>query len=416
MFRKNLYLFACLGCLLVGQQLSADPGPLTFLANPLPTGEGCAIPDYLKPYQGPDEDRFPDEVNTPLGFMLSGHFVRRLPQGGYEGVDGAVVKVAYQVRYSGQWVTLRRETITNKCGEFTMAINRVDPADVKVEISLENGKVKVQDDDLIEDDLYRWTLFDGPVSGATLDLGAFHPSTDNDNIAIHIHNTLTRAWRWVFRNSNYNAEPGRLKVSFPSGDDENEYDGGKIEVATRPYTHDHMMGMHQTLLRLYGIFLLDDQARLPSGVDCGGGTSCGDIYCGQDAPTALAAGFAEWFRVAANRDWPRENGTVIALTKTDVDRLEYPDKYDKCSASAYVSPGRFAALLWDLVDEENFNTPGNVEADRTTMSVMLVLELFTLYAPESPLDFIYGLRQQTGVVHGFNLKPTVEALGFNWPP
>ena len=127
------------------------------------------------------------------------------------------------------------------------------------------------------------------------------------------------------------------------------------------------------------------------------------------------AGFSQWVLASVEQHWEDNYGrSFIADPTYTVPPLEQPAVYDTCNGgqNPETSPGRLAALLWDLADEDP--NPSASEPDEITIAGIVLLDIFKQFSPETPAEFVDALIQQAGIVNRDALRTVVEEAGFTW--
>lgn len=276
-----------------------------------------------------------------------------------------------------------------------------DEPDLYLEIATINGAVNVQDD--------TWSSvwsFETSVrvdyTGTFVNYGSISPGDSYMTKALHMHNTVTRTWRWWHANTSI---PIALQaVEFPSGDWAH-YDpfGGDIHIPE--YIGGVQNFMHvwreATLSHEYGHAIMNEALGYSPPFDYDNGicnNANGDpghcMWCQEDGGTAVNEGWANFVADGTTTTWEGLYGTAPYRSRDIEDVGMCEDNGAPYYANAFVTEGNFGSLLRDLADPQNEADPAAIAdaKDLLNLSVSTVVEPFLLHDIDTPSQYITWFR------------------------
>lgn len=315
------------------------------------------------------------------------------------GADHVRVRVFDQNTFSDD---LLYEGRTDSDGNFDWnVVADESKPDLYVEIATINGAVNVQDD--VWNSVWSFeSSVHEDYAGSSLAFGTLEPEDLYMDIAIHMHNTVTRTWRWWHSHTNI---PIALQaVEFPSGDWAH-YDrfGGDLHI---PENIGGVKNLSQawaegTLSHEYGHAIMGEAIGYSPGGSYDNGicnNPNGDpghcVWCQEDGGVAVSEGWANWVADMTTRDFASLYG-LAALSGLGTESLRQctqngPAYY----ADAWTTEGNFGALLRDLSDFDDEADPGAAPygADRLHYDVGPIVAVVNSYQPHTPADFLQWFR------------------------
>lgn len=311
-----------------------------------------------------------------------------------------------------------------------------DDPDIYLYYETDTNVVNVQDSDLLEED-YNWDTQSDPwddFTGNFIDFGEQHPSDEDDYVPIHIHNSITRAHRFILNRININVE--EVDVQWPEADGGSYYNSlfEEIHIATvtewNECTHIHEYGHH--FLEKYSVNLTPDYCNgYCDNNGCNPG-NCGVLedgghcqWCPETNHDAWNEGWPNWLGGVIMRSFAADYGGYVPLQIGDV-RCNSEGLGTCCQdntiAPADITEGYATALLRDIEDSVSASScstsglnctadaavciapdtcvnnddhdGGTADCDTDTMSLGVdeIFKVVTDDLPTNPLDFIDKFR------------------------
>ncbi len=340
-----------------------------------------------------------DALNiTPQGGAIGLRFVGRFAYDRPTGLDSNNMPTGTSVEgVDGIWVrvmdedTVDSETIwsgyTDVNGYFDTGniswddcdISGCDEPDIYVIFECDTMVVNVQDGtDILEHD-YTWDNIDNVVddfTGNFYDFGTIKPSNASEMPACHIHNSITRAHRYILNKSGTGIHVSELDLLWPDGSNAS-YDPGDTEISIGPVrqwnegSHTHEYGHH--FLEKYSVNVTPDYCNNNNGdpnfcddasgvPGCYGAPtgSCGHCqWCRETDHDAWNEGWPNWLADLVTRDYPLtyqfSNGTPwMALIPRSQEALGMCCQ-DGQIHDALRTEGFVGALLRDIEDGGTVN-------------------------------------------------------------
>ncbi len=298
----------------------------------------------------------------------------------YEGVDRIRVRIKDD---DGAIDDTVWEGFTDTYGYFDTGVfswEDCDPLcenepDLYVEWECDTDIVNVQDAEDITQPDFTWDTEDVLIyedfNGGFIDFGTWTPGTTQEMPPLHIHNSITRAHRFIFNQSGLSLNLPELDVLWPVDDTNAFYDGEINLPHSREWvedTHTHEYGHHflesfaENVEPEYCNGLNFCDGDLPCAFDgCDKCTSPGDcdnpghcLWCPETDHDAWNEGFPNWLADIVTRDYPfsyqfDDGRRYEALRTRDLESLNV------CCQDGQVHPpliteGYIGALLRDIED------------------------------------------------------------------
>lgn len=200
------------------------------------------------------------------------------------------------------------EGYTDADGNFDLSVcwDSIDTPDVYAEFECETGAVVVQYNIATQTE-YTWSSqIELDFEGSQLDFGVLAPTDPDDNPALHIHNNITRAHRWISEVAGIDVP--QVDVLWPFDVNGPFYFSGQVYIDTEHSwagaTHIHEYGHH-----FMANFMPNGHVVIPDY--CNGicdnqilffDLPCGHCrWCGETPNTAWNEGWADWLGDAVTR-------------------------------------------------------------------------------------------------------------------
>lgn len=338
------------------------------------------------------------------------------------------------------------EGFTDVNGYFDVTINwddcdalGCDDPDIYLYYETDTNVVNVQDSGVLEED-YNWDTASDPwddFTGDFIDFGEQYPSDADDFPAIHIHNSITRAHRFILSRIGINVE--EVDVQWPEGGGGSSfYDSFFEEIHITSFrewnecTHIHEYGHH--FLENYSVNLTPDYCNgYCDNNGCNAG-NCNPIdpfdngghcqWCPETNHDAWNEGWPAWLASVVMRSFAADYGGYVPLQIGDV-RCN-SDALGTCCqdgsiGAADITEGFATALLRDMEDSNSVfycstsaldctanpavcmapdSCPANddhagapdCDNDWMNLGVVDIFKVVTDDLPTNPLDFIDKFR------------------------
>ncbi len=203
-------------------------------------------------------------------------------------------------------------------------ITGCDDPDIYLYFETDNGVVNVQDTDILETD-YSWDTQDRVIddfTGNDVDFGTVLPANRSEDPAIHIHNSIMRAHRFILTRDNGN-HVEELDVLWPEDQQGSGafYDDGDKEIHIAPSrqwredTHIHEYGHHFIYTQSQGStpeycnMICDCEPQV-----CAEVSGCGHcIWCPETDHDAWNEGWPNWLADVVTRSIPGDYAGYMTL-------------------------------------------------------------------------------------------------------
>ena len=293
-------------------------------------------------------------------------------------------------------------------------ISGCDDPDIYIRWETDNDVVNVQRDDLLEED-YSWSTEDDPwddFEGSEINFGTLMPGDPAQFPAMHIHNSIMRAYHYILLQSGTGIDVEEVDVQWPEDPDRSYYNTFYEEIHIGPSrqwnedTHTHEYGHH--FLENYSVNPEPDYCNGVCDTDdnC---SHCSD--CSETDHDAWNEGWPNWLADVVTRSYPLDylfdDGTPFQPYKgrsqenvvTTCSVTGMPN--DPLRTESYAG-----ALCRDIEDGAQddhsggtFNCNGpTASLDCTTDALALgVDEIFTVVTqdqPSTPLGFLQAFRNR----------------------
>lgn len=371
---------------------------------------GAAVP---VPTNAADEPSGPIIAGDGISLRFTGRFIYTRPDGRVVGVDNIWVEVMDSDPVTDETIWSGR---TNEYGYFDSGaiewddcdIFGCDDPDLYVRFECDTSVVQVQDGtDILEPD-YSWSTEDSIVedfTGSQYNFGTIWPSDAGQFPALHIFNSINRAYRHVALNTMPSLEMDHLDVLWP--EDDTYYDSYWEEIHVAPDreweegSHTHEYGHH--FMYKYSGYVdpdycndwCDGDEPCTSGTDCENPGHC--MGCPENEHDAVNEGFPHWLGDVVTNSYPEyyhfDDGTPFtAYGPRDVETPEW------CCQDIQYHPGLetegyFAALLRDISDSTQDYHGSSLGGapyayDLLCLGSFPVLNVMFLYGPTTPTEFM----------------------------
>lgn len=257
-----------------------------------------------------------------------------------------------------------------------------DNPDIYVLLETVNAVIDVQKPDILQT-TYAWSSENQVIddyTGTDLDFGVMQPGDPSEFGAVHVFNSMRRAWRHAWERAGAGAP--MVEIRWPSGDGTN-YSNDRINI------EDGETWKEGTQVHEFGHHVHEHFGDL-SHYDDGNDAYCGDghcVWCPESESVAFAEGFADWFGYSVMAPWNARYGVTPLWINDARYTLEQPEN---CSEppNAYfpdsLTEGFTGALLRDIEDAGNDDHDGG--APDCDMDVMTLGddEIYTVVLGDEP--------------------------------
>ncbi len=295
-------------------------------------------------------------------------------------------------------------------------ISGCDDPDIYIRWETDNDVVNVQRDDVLEED-YSWSTADAPwddFEGSEINFGTLMPGDPAQYPALHIHNSITRAYHYILLQSGTGIDVEEVDVQWPEDPDRSFYNTFYEEIhigASRQWwedTHTHEYGHH--FLENYSVNPEPDYCNQicdpdPDDDDCG---HC--QWCPETGHDAWNEGWPNWLADVVTRSYPIDyqfdDGTPFQPYKTRSQEPITTICDNGMPNDPLTTEGYAGALVADIEDSAQDDHSGGVfncngpaaSLDCTRDALALgVDEIFTVVTqdqPSTPLGFLQAFRNR----------------------
>jgi len=347
------------------------------------------------------------------------------------GADGIHFKIMDQDDL-GDEVMFESYTDTNGYFDVTICwddcdVTGCDDPDIYMYFDCETGVAIVRNDDFGED-TYAWSTESSQIfpdfTGSDVNFGDIRPADGGEYTAVHIHNSVMRAHRFVLENNSYYTP--QVEVVWQ---DENGayFDPDELEVHIGPDeqwnegTQIHEWGHHlvydwcDPIGTNYCNGFCDD----PGVSNCGmencvdGGGHC--IWCAENFNDAWNEGFPDWLGSVVMRSWqPRYGGAAPSAINDSRYTLEtLQNCCDGTAHDALRTEGFIAALLRDM--EDPLQDPGQTSCPQDAMAIGSdeILSVVRNAQPLRVVEFIDAFRAAYPQ-HDYDFRGTALAISVDY--
>ncbi|GMU20212.1 MAG: hypothetical protein AMXMBFR13_03110, partial [Phycisphaerae bacterium] len=310
----------------------------------------------------------------PSGFDQDGDPI--LVNGTYEGVDGILVEVMDEDDISDETIW---SGYTNAAGYFDTGDiswddcdgTGCDDPDIYLRYECNTPIVDVEKPE-IGDPTYSWAN-DGNViddfTGSFHDFGTHTPLDITQMPALHIHNSIVRAHRFVLTRSGTGLNTPQVDVIWPDGDN-----ASHVGILDELYISHRREWEEPTHTHEFGHHFMDEFMDPPTS------DYCNDLCDPDPDATIPDCGHCKWCREtdhdAFNEGWPNWLGHVVTsdyqnlyvfsdgkpyqpLSPESDENLDSCDKFDPAERhDPFITEGFVGALLHDIYDP-NVDANGN---------------------------------------------------------
>lgn len=348
------------------RRFDLSAGHLARIGRPRPT---VRVDDTGQPGPLPGDD-FPETRGCDdQQIRIRGRFEYVRFDGQEIGADGVHFKIMDDDDFDDE---VMFESYTDTNGYFDVTIcwddcdaSGCDDPDIYLYFDCETGVAIVRNDDAGED-TYAWSTEESQIyndyTGGDLDFGDIRPANGGDYTAVHIHNSVMRAHRFVLENNGYYTpqvivvwqdQNGAFYRPPPDqeihiGPDEQWNEGTQVHEWGHHLLHDWNDPPDPS----YCNGFCDDPAVSNCGAEAcmNGGGHC--LWCNETDTDAWNEGFPDWLGSVVMRDWQaRYGGQAPSAINDGRYTLEAVQNCcDGTTHNALTTEGFVAALLRDIED------------------------------------------------------------------
>ncbi len=281
----------------------------------------------------------------------------------------------YAVGADNMWIKVRDEDTTwdeiigygmtdsNGDFDFTVSFDGWENPDVYLEFEAENSVVVVQDFWEFE---YSWeTPTHDDYTGHFIDFGNLIPGDESSHGAIHISNTVVRAWRYLKYVEGYDLD--QIDAIWPDGDNAH-YNAVFEEI----HISNYRTWMEDTICHEYGHHFMSERVDLNIPDYCNGicdtegalWDDCGHcLWCEENQEDAFGEGVPNWIADVITRYMHTHYtlGVMYTRSQEELDTCQEDYQY----GSPLITEGFVGALLRDI-DDYSIEEP-NAEGWRDAM-------------------------------------------------
>lgn len=286
-----------------------------------------------------------------------------------------------------------------------------DAPDIYLRWELDNGVLDVRLASILPV-LFQWSTEDETIDdfeGNEVDFGLVMPANPAHHSPMHIHNTITRAFRFIQLQTGLAVE--KVRVLWPASGTTSFFDGDVNITANRSWNEG-------TMIHEYGHHILDTYAENVTPDYCNGYCDGADVcFSGDDCPNeghclwcpetdhdAWNEGFPNWLASVIMSKFPAEYGSnALAITDSRF-MLESTSSCCDGTMAARFTEGFIAALLNDIADGNNddhsggsydcLSWAGNQDCivDAMTLGVKEIFDIALNEDATTPDEFIQRFR------------------------
>jgi hypothetical protein len=331
--------------------------------------------EFSNAASGPITLRFKGRLIYDRPVLLDGD---NMPTGGTVpvGVDGIWVEVIDEDDISTETIWSGH---TDQNGNFdtgNIQWDDCDPVcddpDIYLRWECDTAIVNVQDaNDILEED-WSWSTEDNThddFTGSFIDFGTLKPADSGQMPILHIHNSITRAHRWIRFKSGSGINTDQVDVQWP--EDESGSGAYHIGFFDEIYISPSRQWHEATHTHEYGHHFLDEYA-VNDGTDyCNGicddeaNDDCGHcMWCQETSLDAFNEGWPNWLADIVTRNYPLEytfsDGTpytaVVPRPQETVQQCGEDDTFH----DPFMTEGFLGAMLRDIEDADSDPMPVTV--------------------------------------------------------
>lgn len=305
--------------------------------------------------------------------------------------------------------------LTDQQGNFDVTIcwddcdvSGCDDPDIYLVYATDTDVVTVRREDN-DNQIWAWSTQESLIfedyEGGDVNFGIQQPSNTAQFPAIHMHNSMVRAHRYVLENNGYDTPQVDVIWQTPNGA---FYRASQEQIFIGPDeqwnegTQVHEWGHHllyqwtSPVPPNYCNGICDDASPNVCGGDpcVGGGGHC--IWCNETANDAWNEGFPNWLGSVLLRIWAGRYGNPAPLAINDF-RYTLETTQACCGGavhSALTTEGFVGALLRDIEDPPQDPGQSACPQDALGLGGDEILHVVRSYAPIRVIDFISGFRTE----------------------
>jgi hypothetical protein len=327
-------------------------------------------------------------INKDYHIRVTGRFFYYRSDGPAVGADGATVRVMDE---DVDWDDELAAASTDANGYFdiTFLYDQSEDPDIYLEFEAANGRVEVEETDILENN-YIWdtgTIED--FTGTFIDFGSRRPKYASDYPALHILTIATRTWRWYY---NRGYDTPSVDVQWPESDSNSWYTPFWEEMHInagkqwREDTISHEYSHHW--VDDFGDYDNDDYCNSPPRCDSSG--DCGHcLWCQESGQDAWAEGFPDFAADFLTESLASDYGLASQFFRNAETVQPCQDGVVNQFDDAFQSEGQMAALLRDIIDSTQDDDPAYSQGiDELDLNFKDMMDLAHNYGPTTPAAFI----------------------------
>lgn len=281
-----------------------------------------------------------------------------------------------------------------------------DDPDLYIRWECDNDVVNVQDaNDIFEAD-WSWSTESDTLddfTGSFHDFGTLKPSDSGQMPILHIHNSITRAHRWIRDKSGTGIDLDHVDVQWP------EPEGGPGAFYNwffeEIYIAPSRQWMEATHTHEYGHHFINNEANYEESDYCNGicdFDDCGHcMWCEENPKDAWSEGWPNWLADIVTRDYP-DSYTFSDGTAYEALRRRSQETVRECTehgiddfGDPLITEGFLGALLRDIEDDDPDPVPSTlsdfevtVRQDCLSLGPEEIFEITIVDEPTTTLEFM----------------------------
>lgn len=370
--------------------------------------------------------RVPRTEGEGQALHITGRIVYTRPDGLKVGVDSVWFEIVDddspdfdETMYSG---------LTDENGYFDVHLNwddcdilGCDDPDIYIRYETDNGVVNVQRDDLLEED-YSWSTEDDPwddFGGSFIGFGELSPADPGQFPALHIHNSVVRAWRFIKEHTGIEVK------EFDAGWPADEEDGTRYSPTYEEmYITPSQQWIEGTIIHEYGHHFMHLYSSSPEPDYCNG--FCSDtadkcnhcVWCMEKDSAHWTEGWPNWLGWAVMTSYPPGEVPLSINDGRYTGETPMNCGQDGQRHDPRLTEGFVLATLRDLADanpvlDNHMVTPPpppDCSLDATALGFDEIMAIVVQDKPTSLVAFIAAFRNRYSE-HDMDLWSTLGNIG-----
>ncbi|MDO8629383.1 MAG: hypothetical protein Q7R41_02725 [Phycisphaerales bacterium] len=275
-----------------------------------------------------------------------------------------------------------------------------DDPDIYLRWETDNDVVNVQRDDLLEED-YSWSTEDDPwddFEGSEINFGTVMPGDPAQFPAIHIHNSIMRAYHYILLNSGTGIDVEEVDVQWP----EDETGSGAFYEPF--YEEIHIAPSRQwnedTHTHEYGHHFLNNYSVNPEPDYCNGVCDFNDVcghcqWCSETDHDAWNEGWPNWLADVVTRFYPLGYNNYQPYATRSQESIQ-SCTWTTQPANPFLTEGYAGALCTDIEDATQDDHDGDAvfdcDTDAASLGPAQIFQVVILDKPTTIAGFIAAFR------------------------